>query len=179
MILERSCSRIGMSSYTRKARANLIRRSQWSGWRLAWRSLTRTIHCPACGHLRKPGKACRNEECQGDIRDLKSALARLRFHDLRHHAITVLSEGQASDQTIMSIAGHVSQRMLAHYSHVRMEAKRQALDALASVSGRRSYDTKNDTKHDSRMNDAAEAIEKNGRHEETRTPDLYRVKVAL
>jgi len=31
----------------------------------------------------------------------------------------------------MSIAGHVSQRMLAHYSHVRIEAKRKALDALA------------------------------------------------
>lgn len=31
----------------------------------------------------------------------------------------------------MSIAGHVSARMLAHYSHVRVEAKRKALDALA------------------------------------------------
>src|SRR5262252_3007935 len=31
----------------------------------------------------------------------------------------------------MAIAGHVSQKMLAHYSHVRVEAKRKALDALA------------------------------------------------
>ena len=31
----------------------------------------------------------------------------------------------------MSIAGHVSQQMLAHYSHVRIDAKRTALDALA------------------------------------------------
>jgi len=136
---------------------------------------------PACEHERfdptKPMKSWRSA-----WRQLTKAagIPGLRFHDLRHHAITELAEeSQASDQTIMSIAGHVSQRMLAHYSHVRMEAKRQALDALASVSGRRSYDTKNDTKHDSRMNDAAEAIEKNGRHEETRTPDLYRVKVAL
>ncbi len=41
----------------------------------------------------------------------------------RHHAaITELAESQASDRTIMSIAGHVSQQMLAHYSHVRIEA---------------------------------------------------------
>jgi hypothetical protein len=32
----------------------------------------------------------------------------------------------------MAIAGHVSPKMLAHYSHVRMEAKRRALDSLAS-----------------------------------------------
>jgi len=62
-----------------------------------------------------------------------AAIAGLRFHDLRHHTITELAESQASDQRIMSIAGHVSQRMLAHYSHVRMEAKRRALDALAGV----------------------------------------------
>jgi hypothetical protein len=37
---------------------------------------------------------------------------------------------KASDQTIMAIAGHMPQKMLAHYSHVRLEAKRTALDAL-------------------------------------------------
>ena len=44
---------------------------------------------------------------------------------------------------------------------------------------RHGYDTKNDTKVDSGTTVAEEVIEKNGRHEETRTPDLYRVKVAL
>jgi hypothetical protein len=33
--------------------------------------------------------------------------------------------------TIMSIAGHVSKHMLAHYSHIRTEAKRVALEAIA------------------------------------------------
>ena len=33
----------------------------------------------------------------------------------------------------MAIAGHVSPKMLAHYSHVRMDAKRKALDALFTV----------------------------------------------
>jgi len=31
----------------------------------------------------------------------------------------------------MSIAGHVSQKMLSHYSHIRLAAKREVLDALA------------------------------------------------
>lgn len=47
------------------------------------------------------------------------------------HAITELADSQASDRTVMSIAGHVSQQMLAHYSHVRIGAKRKALDALS------------------------------------------------
>ena len=37
----------------------------------------------------------------------------------------------AGDQVIMSIAGHVSRAMLSRYSHVRMEAKRRALDEIA------------------------------------------------
>jgi integrase len=66
-------------------------------------------------------------------RSLKKAagLSSIRFHDLRHHAITELAESQVSDQVIMSIAGHVSQEMLEHYSHVRIEAKRQAVNALS------------------------------------------------
>ena len=32
----------------------------------------------------------------------------------------------------MSIAGHVSRAMLSRYSHVRMEAKRPALDGIAT-----------------------------------------------
>jgi integrase len=64
----------------------------------------------------------------------KRAEIKLRFHDLRVTCITKLAEGQASDQTITAIAGHVSQRMLEHYSRIRMDAKRRALDALAQPS---------------------------------------------
>ncbi len=56
----------------------------------------------------------------------------LRFHDLRHLAITKLAESEASDQTIMSIAGHLDRSMLEHYSHVRAAAKRKAIDAMPS-----------------------------------------------
>jgi hypothetical protein len=76
---------------------------------------------------------------------------RLNFHDLRHHAITELAESQASDSTIMSIAGHVSREMLEHYSHVRLDLKRKALNGLATSRGNlegelSSCDTKYDTK---------------------------------
>jgi hypothetical protein len=47
-----------------------------------------------------------------------------------HQAVTELAERGLSDQTIMAIAGHVSREMLNHYSHIRLEAKRQALAAL-------------------------------------------------
>jgi integrase len=54
-----------------------------------------------------------------------------RWQDNRHTLITDLAESGASDQTIMDIAGHVSKQMLKHYSHIRMEAKRTALESIA------------------------------------------------
>ena len=71
------------------------------GWRTAWRSLTEA-----------------------------AGLKGLRFHDLRHHAITELGERGGSDRNIMSVAGHVSQDMLEHYSHIRLDAKRRLLESL-------------------------------------------------
>jgi integrase len=85
-------------------------------WRSAWRTLTR-----------------------------KAELSGFRFHDMRHCAITQLAEGGASDATIMSLAGHVSKRMLERYSHVRMDAKRKALEVLAASTKRSGYDTTHDT----------------------------------
>jgi integrase len=70
-------------------------------WRSAWRGLTKA-----------------------------AGLKGFRFHDLRHQAITELAEIGLSDQTIMSIAGHVSKEMLNHYSHIRMAAKRKGLDSM-------------------------------------------------
>ena len=53
-----------------------------------------------------------------------------RWHDNRHTLVTELAESGAGDQTIMDIAGHVSKQMLKHYSHIRMEAKRKALESV-------------------------------------------------
>jgi len=83
-----------------------------TSWRTAWRRLTQ-----------------------------EAGLSGLRFHDLRHHAITELAESSTSEQVIMSIAGHVSARMLAHYSHVRLNAKRNALEGLSDGLQRDGYVT--------------------------------------
>jgi hypothetical protein len=57
----------------------------------------------------------------------------LRFSHANHHTlVTELSESGAGDKVIMSIAGHVSRAMLSRYSHVRMDAKRRALDEIAA-----------------------------------------------
>ena len=60
----------------------------------------------------------------------KKAKVTGRWHDNRHTLVTELAESGASDQTIMDIAGHVSKQMLKHYSHIRMEAKRTALESI-------------------------------------------------
>lgn len=82
-------------------------------------------------HHTDPSRALRSFRTawRNALKDAK--LRGLRFHDLRHSTITKLSEGQASDQTIMAIAGHVSREMLEHYSHIRMEAKRAAVENIA------------------------------------------------
>jgi hypothetical protein len=127
--------------------------SMWrGGWRTAWRNISR-----------------------------EAGLKGLRFHDLRHHAITELAESDdASDQTIRSIAGHVSEKMLGHYSHIRLEAKRRALDALSGrstevVSERHaggSYGTKDVTNPDSKPNSNPQVFEKSGGADGVRTRDL-------
>ena len=66
------------------------------------------------------------------IKVRKKAGVKGRWHDNRHTLVTELAESGAGDEVIMSIAGHVSRAMLSRYSHVRMEAKRRALDGIAA-----------------------------------------------
>jgi len=63
----------------------------------------------------------------------KAAGVSCRFHDLRHTFISRLAESQASDSTVMALAGHVSRAMMERYSHIRMEAKRRAVDDLSGT----------------------------------------------
>lgn len=65
--------------------------------------------------IRKPWEAVREA----------AGLAWLRPYDLRHTAITRLAEAGAPAAVIMSYAGHVSMRMLQHYTAISMQAKRR------------------------------------------------------
>jgi integrase len=103
-------------------------------WHTSWRSLVNDT-------ARRVGREAAREAL-ASRRGLRFAIAAWkraaaplrgsRFHDLRHQAITELAEAGASDATLMAVAGHMSRRMLEHYSHVRMAAKRAALDKLES-----------------------------------------------
>ena len=89
----------------------------------------------------------------------------------------------------MSIAGHVSQKMLSHYSHVRIEAKRKALDALAGPgedapvaekgSEEGSYDTINDTNEGISDVPVSQLVDYIGGADGTRTRDLRRDRPAF
>jgi integrase len=62
---------------------------------------------------------------------LAAGLPGIRPYDMRHTAITdILQLGNVSEETAKSIAGHISAHILKTYSHIRMDAKRAALDAL-------------------------------------------------
>jgi integrase len=61
---------------------------------------------------------------------LERANVECRWHDLRHTFVSRMAESLASDATIMALAGHLSAKMKERYSHVRTEAKRQAIATL-------------------------------------------------
>jgi len=139
-------------------------------WRTAWRKLR---------------KAAAKGDKEKGIPEMPR-LANLRFHDLRHTAITTLAESEASELTLKALAGHVSRKMLERYSHIRLEAKRAAIQALSDRPTERanSARTSQNTSQKGDVNGAVpipapQFIENGGRPVGTRTPDLYRVKVAL
>ena len=53
-----------------------------------------------------------------------------RFHDLRHTAATKMAENGVPEATMKALLGHMSKAMIERYSHIRSEAKRQAVDGL-------------------------------------------------
>jgi len=63
----------------------------------------------------------------------EAGLMDVRFHDLRHTIITELAETSTPDMVIQSIAGHVTKKMLDRYSHIRLAAKRRALEAVEEL----------------------------------------------
>ena len=84
-------------------------------WRTAWRSLV---------------KEAVKQANENGHKAIAAALKGFRFHDLRHQAITELAEAGEPDRVIESLAGHLSRKMLEHYSHVRRAAKRTAISKL-------------------------------------------------
>ncbi|MBL8294001.1 MAG: tyrosine-type recombinase/integrase [Bryobacterales bacterium] len=60
----------------------------------------------------------------------KKAKVECRWHDLRHTVCTKMAEAGVPESTMLAIMGHMSRAMLERYSHIRMHAKREAVEAL-------------------------------------------------
>jgi integrase len=73
-------------------------------------------------------------EAWRQIRSASGITGRVRLYDIRHTAITsLLQNPEVSEETVKSIAGHVSQQILRTYSHIRMDTKREALAGLTEA----------------------------------------------
>ncbi|MBS1857262.1 MAG: site-specific integrase [Acidobacteria bacterium] len=66
----------------------------------------------------------------GSIRE--GAKIDCRIHDLRHTAAPKMAEAGVPESTMLALMGHMSRKMLERYSHIRLAAKRTAVEALAA-----------------------------------------------
>jgi integrase len=62
----------------------------------------------------------------------KQGLADVRFHDLRHEAVSRFVEAGFSDQEVSAISGHKSMQMLKRYTHLRAEDLVDRLDQMSA-----------------------------------------------
>ncbi len=86
----------------------------------------------------EPGRDGRRRgyEYKPEWRRIKQAvgLTDLRFHDLRHEAVSRFVELGLSDQEVASISGHKFMQMLKRYTHLRAEDLVSRLDHMESIS---------------------------------------------
>ena len=87
--------------------------------------------------VREPASQVRSDEAgaasgtpPGARCAMRLAYRGFRFHDLRHTVVTRLLEAGEPDHVVESITGHLSRRMLEHYSHQRLKAKGQMLTRM-------------------------------------------------
>jgi integrase len=60
----------------------------------------------------------------------KTTGVRCRLHDLRHSFCTKCAEAGVPEGTMLDMMGHVSAAMLRRYSHIRAQARREAIAAV-------------------------------------------------
>lgn len=61
----------------------------------------------------------------------KQSQVACRWHDMRHTFISrLLEQPGVSESTAKALAGHISARVLERYSHIRVGAKRRAIEAM-------------------------------------------------
>jgi integrase len=93
------------------------------------------LWCASQHHKFDPKKPAKKWDTAWHALRDAAGLPGLRFHDLRHTVVTRLLEAGEPDHVVESITGHLSRRMLEHYSHIRLKAKKAALERLSDQSG--------------------------------------------
>jgi integrase len=108
----------------------------------AWRSARKRTqrHCPNCkeGTLvdqeKTEGFVC--ESCNLEVPDLPAGLTRLRFHDLRHSAVSRMIAARVPIPLIAKIVGwspSTMAKMSAPYGHFGIEELRSAVESISST----------------------------------------------
>ena len=108
----------------------------------AWRSARRRTqrHCPTCkdGTLvdrEKPATGFICESCNLEQADLPAGLTSLRFHDLRHSAVSRMIAARIPLPIIAKVVGWSSStmaKMASRYGHFGVEELRSAVESISS-----------------------------------------------
>ena len=107
----------------------------------AWRSAKKRTqrHCPNCGDgtlidREKPASGYECESCHFETPNLPTALTRLRFHDLRHSAVSRMIAARIPIPIIAKVVGwspSTMAKMASRYGHFGIEELRSAVDSIS------------------------------------------------
>ena len=75
----------------------------------------------------------RTKDSTGKGRDTTRSVSPLSFHSLRHTATSMLKNAGVAEPVAMDIIGHNTKAMSRHYTHIDIEAKREALGKLPDI----------------------------------------------
>ena len=92
--------------------------------------LRRTPWCSSQHHKFDPMKPAEKWDTAWRALRAAAGLRGFRFHDLRHTVVTDLLEAGEPEHVIEAVMGHLSRKMLEHYSHQRLKAKGQMLTRM-------------------------------------------------
>jgi integrase len=108
----------------------------------AWQSAKKRTqrHCPNCGDgtlidREKPATGYECVDCLFKTPNLPAALTRLRFHDLRHSAVSRMIAARVPIPIIAKVVGWSSStmaKMAARYGHFGIEELRSAVESIST-----------------------------------------------
>lgn len=116
----------------------------------AWEAAKRRTqrHCPSCkrGTLAdetKPEKRYVCIQCEFEVQELPAGLVAVRFHDLRHTAVSRMIAASVPLPMIAKIVGWSAStmaKMAARYGHFGLEELRGAVEAIGRAPANRNFD---------------------------------------